>query len=1086
MAEPLGSKIGSAFIEVGASFAGFGKGLAADVTNAFLAQSYVVGQALENFGQAVFTRFSLPLIAATGANIAQFQALDREIRTVLTLFGTADSLVQDTFGEMAAGVRDVSIEVGGLEKDISEGLYQAISAGIPRGGVFEFLDVAQMAAIADRTADLTTSVDGLTTVINAFGLESSEATRIADVMFQTVALGKTTFGELSSDIGRVAPLAANAGVAFEELFAIIGTLTLGGLKTSEAISFLRASITGVLRPTEELNAVFQELGFQSAEAAIPVLGLQGAFQAVVDAAGGSTSELQELIGTSEGVSAILGVTGDNADKFARTMGGVENSTGAATRAFEIMDESVGRSFGRLTESFDRLGNTFGEMASGFAQPLVDAATDVINRVVDIFSNFRPIVEGLGAAFGTLVGLFNLPVLREVAAVLAVIGTSVFGLIGSLGLLSLTLGKVIIAGLQLSTVSTVIKGLGVIFDTVRVGALILGDSLVGVANSLKGMGVAGKFAARPIGVLGKAFQSTRFATLAAGTAFLGVTAIIAGVVAGIGYLITKTKEFNEAQSQFGKGADKLAESLGFVNQEMQLPGIDSAIAGVGEFRLQNADLVQSLKQTQQELGSLAAQQVLESIVIGLVWKGNTPEDVLAELETIEKATGIQIDIDASDFEDATTQLEIFAEGVEAAAQTIGGPRGLNATALNTAEGLVELFKASVQAGDAETFVNTLNTIREDLGETSPEAVQLSRALDSIFERELDANLFNDFFGSNVTDVLDPEELQRRIEEATGIEIRPIEVPLHPQFPQDGEGLGIPEQEIPTFLQGLDDAEIAAAEETAREFGFTLEEVVRIGDDGVNAYRNLADGIEGAFEEAKTSVIDATTEIREQIQSQNPLLDIYSGHVKQSFDEWSEGQQRFRDELEDVTNLRERLVGDKSIPEAVLEAFDAAPLSKQAWLAHLSPENLDAALEELTLTQEAIDEAGTQRVSQSITDIFEEVNRELQTKYGELATQAAEEGPIVANRFNEEYDRAAQQWETTTDSWIRAIITKMENAVIPGPTVGPVQFSGGTFGGAGNITYNNSTTINNPSTESPESSAERVSAINATHNLSPGPN
>ncbi len=348
MARDLGTRLGSAHFDVVPNLLGFGDSLTAGISNAFTARAAVLGDVMERAGKALFVRFTLPLAVATAANIAQFQALERSVLETLTLFGTAPSLIDATFGEMSAGIRGVAEEVGGLERSIADGLYQTISAGVPSEGAFEFLNVAQMAATADKTADLTTAVNALTTGVNAFGLEWSETQRVSDIFFATVARGKTTFGELGDDFGRVAPLAFNAGVRIEETAAIIGQLTVQGLKTSEAVSFLRAAITGLLRPGDEMNEIFKAIGFSSAEAAVPVLGLQGAFQTVVDAARGSTSRLQELIGTSEGVTAVLGVTGESAAAFASVLRSVENSAGSTRRAFEIIDGSVSRLFGRMT------------------------------------------------------------------------------------------------------------------------------------------------------------------------------------------------------------------------------------------------------------------------------------------------------------------------------------------------------------------------------------------------------------------------------------------------------------------------------------------------------------------------------------------------------------------------------------------------------------------------------------------------------------------------------------------------------------------------------------------------------------------
>ncbi len=1054
----LGSRIGSAFIEIGASFVGFGQGLAADLSNALLAQGYIVGEALESFGQAVFTKFSLPLAAATATNIAQFQALDREIRTTLTLFGTAPSLVRDTFQEMSAGVNQVSKDVGGLERDIADGLYQAISAGVPRGGVFDFLEVAQMAAIADRTADLTTAVDGLTTVVNAFGLEASSAGEAADVMFQTVALGKTTFGELSQDIGRVAPLAANAGVSFQELFAIVGALTLQGLKTSEAISFLRASITGLLRPTEELNAVFEEAGFASGEAAVPVIGLQAAFQTVFDAVGGSTSKLQELIGTSEGVSAILGVTGDNAANFARIMDSVENSTGAAERAFGIMDQSVGRTFGKLTESFDRLGNLFGEMASQFVVPAVQAITEVVTSMAGVFDNFRPVAEGLGTVLGAVFQVFKVPVVREIVGVFVSLGTAFYGLIGAAGLLALTLGKVLKAGLALKSVGFVLTRLQGVINIVQGGmavaaarSLTFGQNLAKAAGNATILSRVSTNAGRALG-----FLSTNVTRAALATA--GILAALVAATAAIGAYVRAQRDAVESQDTFGKSADALAESLGLVNQEFTLPGIDEGKSRLQAFKEQNLDLIIDIRNIAEELGRLAASDVLEGLAIDLVWKGNSPEDVLAELDLLEDATGIAINLDLGDLQDTTTQLEQFAEAVLVTGEFLGTQtKGLTPAANRAAQAISTLFTAAAATGDREQFVKVFNAVVDSLDDSTGQATALALALDKVFEGR-GANLLNEFLSipkgdlfGDITDVLDPERFIEILDEA-GLSFAEIEIPVKPTLPEGfdiqkdlafaTEGFGLGEG----LFTPITSEDLENYQKFARQFGLDLPQVIALGEEGRDAYADIMGGIEGVFNTARTQVQAALGDIRSSLEAQNPLLDVYSGKIKQSFAEWKAGQDQFQQDVQAVTDVRKRLE-ESNLPSAIIDQFDKQPLSKQVWLASLKPDQLELALTELQESFELISSETTERQLDSIDRIMGDVQGGINAGYANLQNDALIAGPIVANNFNREFDKNAAQWVTTANTWMETL-RRILNQDLGGPSVSlglPAFTTGGGSGG-----------------------------------------
>ena len=211
--------------------------------------------------------------------------------------------------------------------DAIPALYSAISAGIPRENALEFLEVATKAAVGGVT-DLETAVDGITTVMNSFGDAAGDATAVSDQMFTAVRLGKTTFEELSSSVFNVAPLAAAAGVGFDEITAGLARLTAQGVPTAVATTQLRAAIQSLAAPSEGGKKVLDELGLSFDATTLAEEGLEGAFNKLYDATGGNIEQLKAVIGSVEGVQAVLGLTGPNAEAFASALDEVRNSTGA--------------------------------------------------------------------------------------------------------------------------------------------------------------------------------------------------------------------------------------------------------------------------------------------------------------------------------------------------------------------------------------------------------------------------------------------------------------------------------------------------------------------------------------------------------------------------------------------------------------------------------------------------------------------------------------------------------------------------------------------------------------------------------------
>lgn len=356
-----GFRIGSAFIDVAAkvnerALDGVVSTITGRIGEAFQGEL----DNIQNFGHSTGTKFALGAqvgFAGLGASMAG--EVDTGLREVNTLFGTTGSAGEQSLGQITDAARDLSLELGISQRDIIPGMYQAISAGVPRENIFDFMSVAARAGVAGVT-DTETAIDGLTTIINAFGLDTEDAAAVADSMFATVQGGKTTFEELSSSMFNVAPIAAAAGIQFGEVNASIATLTAAGVPTSVATTQIRAAIQGLLRPSEEMTAVMQEAGYASAQAAIDELGFAGALGIVYDAADGDQGVLQGLLGSVEAVGAANVIAGTGAEKFGEEMDRQANSVGAADNAFREMDQGSGRAMEQLKVTWENLAITVGE------------------------------------------------------------------------------------------------------------------------------------------------------------------------------------------------------------------------------------------------------------------------------------------------------------------------------------------------------------------------------------------------------------------------------------------------------------------------------------------------------------------------------------------------------------------------------------------------------------------------------------------------------------------------------------------------------------------------------------------------------
>jgi len=362
---------------------------------------------------------------------ADYDSAMREVNTMMQL-GEAE------FKDFSGSVREMASAMGVDAVESAKAMYQAISAGVPKENAVDFLRVATKAAIGGVT-DTATAVDGLTTILNAFKMPVNEAEKVADLMFTTVKGGKTTFQELSDALFNVAPIAKASGVSIDEVTAALATMTKQGIPTSVATTQLRAAIQSMTAPTIRQEKYLKELGLEMSKTHMETEGLAVVMQELVDATGGDMAMLRKLIGSVEGVQAVLSLAGENADIFAADLDAMADSAGNAEAAFQQMEKST-------TRQMEKLKTSFQDMAISIGTALMPVLEQVIKYV-------KPIIEKIGQ------WISDNP---ELTKTILLVAGAVGGLLLFLGTLGMMIGPIAaVLGILFGPVGIILAGVAAV-------------------------------------------------------------------------------------------------------------------------------------------------------------------------------------------------------------------------------------------------------------------------------------------------------------------------------------------------------------------------------------------------------------------------------------------------------------------------------------------------------------------------------------------------------------------------------------------------------------------------------------------------
>lgn len=323
-------------------------------------------------------------VGVATSRFSEFEKTFTSVQTLLDKSSFSTKNLQEGIEGLRKGVLQLGAQSGESFENLNQGLFDLISSGVPAEQSIETLRAATQLAAAGAT-DTATAVKALSASLTSFGSEAGSASDIAEKFFTAQKFGVTTVEQLATEFNKVAGLSKELGVSFDEALGSLSSLTANGAKpTAEAATTLRAVLNSLILVQSKLGkesfAVQDALSLQN----VRQRGLIASLDLLKDATGGSTSELQRLLGSSEALGAVLSLTGAQSDLVAKQVDALGN---AAERAATFQDAlatkqaTLGAATRRLATSTDAAAVTFGE---AFA-PTIIAAADALTELATSFS-----------------------------------------------------------------------------------------------------------------------------------------------------------------------------------------------------------------------------------------------------------------------------------------------------------------------------------------------------------------------------------------------------------------------------------------------------------------------------------------------------------------------------------------------------------------------------------------------------------------------------------------------------------------------------------------------------------------------------
>ena len=261
-----------------------------------------------------------------------------------------------------------------------------------------------MSLAAASGEDLALTADIVTDSLTAFGLEAKDAAHFSDVLAMTANATNTDVANLGYTFKYVAPVAGALGYSIEDMSVAIGLMANSGIKAETAGTALRATLTNLAKPTQQMTGYMEELGISLTDAQGNVkpfnevmIDLRKGFEGLTEA---QKAEYAAGIAGKEAMSGLLAIVNASDEDFAALTEQINNCNGAAEEAAKIMQDNLKGSVEQLGGALETLGIEFYDSVNTPIRTIVDSATSMVEQLTKAFKDggLSGLVSEIGAVF----------------------------------------------------------------------------------------------------------------------------------------------------------------------------------------------------------------------------------------------------------------------------------------------------------------------------------------------------------------------------------------------------------------------------------------------------------------------------------------------------------------------------------------------------------------------------------------------------------------------------------------------------------------------------------------------------------------
>lgn len=269
--------------------------------------------------------------------------------------------------------------------------------------------------------DLATTSDIVTDALTAFGLSASDSAEFSDVLAAASSNANTNVSMMGDTFKYVAPVAGALGYSVQDTAIAVGLMANSGIKASQAGTSLRAILSRLAKPTEQVQTAMDELGISLTDSNGNMKSMRQVMEDMRNGFSGLTKDQQAnyaaTIGGQEAMSGLLAIVNASEEDFNKLTTAIDGSEGTCKNMANTMQKNLSGQFTILKSQIEGINIQIFEKM----EPALLQVVQAVNGMISAFNAAKDaggVGKGIEAAIKALDGMVSAGAISDVFSTIA--------------------------------------------------------------------------------------------------------------------------------------------------------------------------------------------------------------------------------------------------------------------------------------------------------------------------------------------------------------------------------------------------------------------------------------------------------------------------------------------------------------------------------------------------------------------------------------------------------------------------------------------------------------------------------------------